>query len=219
MAETDSSPPAKIAKKERFAELDEKSLENILKEKDAKNTQQATERCKRILDAYLQQKNLKRLEEMTASELNTALYQFYAEVRTPSGEKYKTNSFQTIRHGLNRYTSSKLNIDIVKGEEFKEANTMFSAVMKDLKKTGFGAVNHYPPVTDNDLNLMANYFKTWRSEPVVLLHKVFVDIMLHFGRRGRENLRQLKRGIKFTSDLLAIVSQSLAKRKNIPWFS
>ena len=69
---------------------------------------------------------------------------------------------------------------------------MFKASAKMLKQEGKGWIYSHPPMEDDDLRRMAQYFKdNIRDNPTVLLEKVFVDTcsMVHFGRRGRENLR------------------------------
>ena len=63
----------------------------------------------------------------------------------------------------------------------------------ELKKERKGAIDHHPPIDRTDLLKLYNYFYENRGSPVVLQSRVFVDGMLHFSRRGRENLRQLKK--------------------------
>ena len=38
---------------------------------------------------------------------------------------------------------------------------------------------------------IGNYFKTWKTDPVVLIRKVLFDLMIFCCRRGREWLREL----------------------------
>ena len=68
----------------------------------------------------------------------------------------------------------------------KKSKEMFVAVTKDLKKDGKGGINHYPPIKDADLVKMYSYFDI--AERITLQQKDFVDFMLYFGRRRRENL-------------------------------
>jgi hypothetical protein len=68
--------------------------------------------------------------------------------------------------------------------------------MKDLKRNGLGSVNHYPPCQplspDRRGGLKKNFSYFDIDNNVKLQEQVFVDIMLYFGRRGRENLHELK---------------------------
>ncbi|CAC5390986.1 unnamed protein product [Mytilus coruscus] len=60
---------------------------------------------------------------------------------------------------------------------------------------GKGAVDHHQFISDSDLESVYAYLDSWRTtnSAKILQHKVFVDVMLHFGRRGWENLRDLQR--------------------------
>lgn len=62
----------------------------------------------------------------------------------------------------------------------------------ELKRQGQANIDHHPPICNADLIKMYDYLSSSDSAQV-LQHKVFVDIMMHFGRRGRENLRTLRR--------------------------
>ncbi|XP_060580809.1 uncharacterized protein LOC132737528, partial [Ruditapes philippinarum] len=75
------------------------------------------------------------------------------------------------------------------GPEFKKSQQVFQAMVAELKRQGAGGIDHYPPLERQDLLKLYGYFDV--SDPENLQEKVFVDIMLHFGRRGRENLRDL----------------------------
>ena len=58
-----------------------------------------------------------------------------------------------------------------------------------MKRDGQGGIAHYPPIEQTDLIKMYDYFDL--NNNIKLQQKVFVDIMLYFGRRGRENLHEL----------------------------
>jgi hypothetical protein len=66
---------------------------------------------------------------------------------------------------------------------------IFVAVAKDLKRDGTGVIAHYPPIEENDLTKMYEYFEM--SDNVKLQQKLFVDIMLYFGRRGQDQIHEL----------------------------
>ena len=60
-----------------------------------------------------------------------------------------------------------------------------------LKKNGLAKVNHHPSITEEDLKKLYESEVFSLDNPVSLQHKVFFEVMLHFCRRGRENLRTL----------------------------
>ena len=62
----------------------------------------------------------------------------------------------------------------------------------ELKKEGKCGTEHHPPLESGDLLKLYTYVNDNRYDASMLQAKVFVDIMLHSGRRGLENLRDLK---------------------------
>jgi hypothetical protein len=131
------------------------------------------------------------------------LRRFYAEVRTKQGEYYRKTSLTAIRYGLNRHVNEARRlqgmqpVDIVKDTELTEANDMFKAVCKVLKENDKANIRHHGCIEAGDLKQMWTYFSSGLKEnqpnPRVLQQFVFVNIVAHFGRRGRENLRDLRR--------------------------
>jgi hypothetical protein len=174
----------------RFATVNDLEFNRILREKDAANTRRATETAVRTFRAYLREKGLSEdFESLPIPELNSIISRFFAEARQENGDLYRRSSMFSIRHGLNRYLATK-SIDLIHNPAFREANDTFLAVVKELKRQGLGSIDHYPPMDREDLVKMYAYFDI--NDNVKLQEKVFVDIMLYFGRRGREDIHDLK---------------------------
>ena len=102
-------------------------------------------------------------------------------------------SLRTLRFGLKRHFKTVSGFDIIDDEGFSEANEVYAAKCVQLKKDGLAKVQHKPPIDDADLKKLyeSGVFNT--DNPKTLLNKVFFEIMLNFCRRGRQNLRQLKK--------------------------
>ncbi|XP_067658215.1 uncharacterized protein [Haliotis asinina] len=181
------------SKQTRFAELSDTEKTIILENVEAKNTKKATSTAIRVLREYLSQKGKTiEFENLTPEDLDAILSEFYLEARTEKGEKYKKSTLMAYRHGIQRYIEkTRPDIDIIRGADFKTSSKTFKAMGKELKRTGFGEVNHHAPIADADLIKLYDYVCSDDS-PVFLQYKVFLDIMLHFGRRGRENLAALR---------------------------
>ena len=176
------------AEKRRFATVTDETFNKLMVEKDALNTRRATTSAVKIFKLYLQEKGLdENFENYDATQLDTTLAKFYTEARSKTGEMYKKASLASIRHGLNRHIT---NFDIINAPEFAKSTTAFKAMNVELKKLGLGGIEHHPPVEQKDLEKLYSSFDL--DVPESLQFKVFVDIMLHFGRRGRENLRELQ---------------------------
>ena len=189
MKEAASVEPPEV--KTRFATVDDAAFEKLLYEKDAKNTRRGTESALRTFKSYLREKDItEEFENLPNEELDKILSKFYTEARTESGEKYKKSSLVSIRHGINRHLSDADAKDIIHGPDFRQSNKVFSAVTTDLKKEGKGGIDHYPPIEIADLKKLYSYFDCENN--IKLQEKVFVDLMLYFGRRGRENIHELK---------------------------
>ena len=71
----------------------------------------------------------------------------------------------------------------MKDTAFQVSQKLFTAVTKDLKREGEGAVKHYPPIEETDLRKMHDYFNV--NDNVKLQQIMLVDVMLYFGRRGQ----------------------------------
>lgn len=68
---------------------------------------------------------------------------------------------------------------------------MFNAMLMKLKQMGLALSKHKPPISKEDLGTFYKFFNI--NSPTGLQNKVFVDFMLCFCNRGRENLRELKK--------------------------
>ena len=66
---------------------------------------------------------------------------------------------------------------------------MFKAVIIKLKHEGKGVVNHKNAISSQDMEKIATSCDT--NDPAGLQNKVFIDVMIYFCNRGRENLRSM----------------------------
>ena len=188
--ETSSSEMASSSSKERFAELGEDEIQQLLDEKDSKNTKRSTKVSKAIFEAYVKEKNIQLPQN--SEDLAVILKHFYAEVRKVDGSQYTKNSLCSIRFGLNRYYKSLFGADIIKDSVFGEANKVYQAQCTALKKRGLAKTEHKPPIADHDIKKLyeSGVFNT--DTPATLQNKVFFELVFYFCRRGRQNLRELK---------------------------
>ena len=61
--------------------------------------------------------------------------------------------------------------------------------MIKLKHEGKGVVNHKNAISSQDMEKIATSCDT--NDPAGLQNKVFIDVMIYFCNRGRENLRSM----------------------------
>ena len=73
----------------------------------------------------------------------------------------------------------------------KAANDTFEAMLIKIKQIGKGVTENKPALSYDDLEKL--YESLDLQSPAGLQNKVFLDFMLYFFNRGRENLRNLKK--------------------------
>ena len=140
----------------------------------------------RVLESFCAEKNIDNIH----ADLNETLKKFYAGARSKTRELYSKKSLMAIRYGLQKHFEKEKGVDIVNGNEFKEANKIYSAMLIKATQEGKGTVQHKTPLSKEDLLKLYTSFNL--ITPKGLQDKAFVDFMLYFCNRGRENLRALK---------------------------
>lgn len=176
-----------------FANVEECHIAKLLDEKDSVSTKRTINRSVSLFRTFLiEKRGSGDFEGLSKQELNENLRLFYVSIRTKSGTNLKVSSLNSIKYGLSKYLKDNCKIDI-HGSEFHESKVVFKAAITDIKKKGFGSVDHKPAISTEDLN------KLFNSETIVfnvntpcgLQSKVWFDLMFYLCRRGRENLRKM----------------------------
>jgi hypothetical protein len=176
----------------RFPELSEDELSCLLDGKDSENTKKATKTAVSVFRYYIKERKISEDDVIRSKQIfANVLRKFYAEARKRDGELYCKSSLLGIRFGLQRFYSSSM--DIIKDPEFKEANSVFYAEIAHLKREGKAKTEHKPPINNDDMKKLYESGLFSQNQPDTLQNKVFFDIMLHFCRRGRQNLRALRK--------------------------
>jgi hypothetical protein len=160
--------------------------------KKLRKYKKATKTAVSVFRQYLQARKISEDDVIRSKQiLANVLRKFYAEARKRDGELYCKSSLLGIRFGLQRFYSSSM--DIIKDPEFKEANSVFYAEIAQLKREGKAKTEHKPPINNDDMKKLYESGLFSQNQPDTLQNKVFFDIMLHFCRRGRQNLRALRK--------------------------
>jgi hypothetical protein len=92
---------------DRFASLTDQDIENLISNKNSKNTKLGTSYSIKILEDYCVSKlgysdSGNAISTLAAGPLAEILKKFYAEIRTKDGGFYSKNSMIAIRFGINR---------------------------------------------------------------------------------------------------------------------
>lgn len=175
----------------RFASFSMDQIQKIVEDKDSENTKKSTKLAQQVFFEYLKEKRL--AEPAEPAELAKCLSSFYVEARKKDGSAYSMSTLQSLRFGLCRYYKGKSGINIINDNDFALANKVYRAQCVQMKKDGLAKVEHKQAITDSDMKKLheSGVFST--ETPKTLLNKVFFEVVLCFCRRGRQNMRQLKK--------------------------
>ena len=124
-----------------FVDITEDTISELMNSKDSKSTQRAVTWNIKLFQDFLIQKNVPgEFETYTKQKLDEMLRLFYASIRKKDGEMMKKSSVNLLKYGLAKYLKETAQIDINIDPVFASSKGVFSAVLTDMKKKGFGAV-------------------------------------------------------------------------------
>ena len=135
-------------------------------------------------------------EMKSSDQLSNLLRKFYAEARTKQEKPYSRTALHSIRAALQRHISSppfNRIISIISDAEFKPANIVFTGRLKLNRAQGTDKTKHKEAIQPGDLQKMYTSEVLSNRYPQALLYKVFFEISLHFVRRAKEGLRDLRK--------------------------
>ncbi|XP_070546513.1 uncharacterized protein [Ptychodera flava] len=179
----------------RFVDVGETELSTLENARNEKNTSQQTKWGVRVLREWLDYKHYPlNFEDLPIDQLAELLREFYASARKQDGESYGKSSLSGLRASIHRHITGPpyhRKINIMHDREFQVANYVFRGVVKTMKKDGKDTTTHKAPISCGDLKTLSMSPVLSIAHNVGLQRKVWFDLMLHFGRRGREGLRSL----------------------------
>ena len=136
-------------------------------------------------------------EGLPTTEIANLLRQFYGTLKRTNGKMYKKTSVINIRASINCHLTSPphnrlLNINM-HDREFMCANQVLGSVIKMMKKAGLDTSQHKSPILPGDIKKLYDSGTQSNENPKALQCKVFLELLLYFGRRGKEGLWELKK--------------------------
>ena len=194
-------------KYDRFKSTTKEDRDNILLESKPKNTRKSTDLWMNCFQKYLVKKSLPTADRIKNEDLPDVLESFYCEVEKTTiktskklGENeekgYKNTTMRTIQAAIARYYRDQRGIDIITNENFLRSNQIFKGVQKMNKKKGLGKLDSKAALTELDMERLMNYFLTHMNgppNPRKLQELMIFNIIFYLCRRGRENLRVMKK--------------------------
>jgi len=197
MTELQVSEIEKLLSNNTYPELDE-SITNRMREIEESqlnsNTKKQTQQNVNQFKQFLEEQNLSpKIEEMPVRYLAQYLRFWYSQLKKKDNGLYSPSSLICIRASIQRYLSSSevgRRVNIVNGEDFKEANNMLKCKIGQHLKANGSSSNSSVSINGEDLKKLGHYFN--RSDATRLQEEVFFNFLYHFGYRGREWIRDIK---------------------------
>lgn len=184
-------PPAK-----RFGTTSTEEREKLVESAICKRTTVATMTWVNAFNQYCKEDPID-LKAILPSDLARKISAFYADARKQDGSEYKRGSLIACRSALARHISSvRPGVDIINGEDFKPANRMLDAVLKEKQRNGREpAVEHKRNISDSDWEKLQVYFEDILAtrDPRKLTMYVWFVVSLHFCLRGSELQARLRK--------------------------
>ncbi len=130
----------------------------IFKNRQSKSTQYSTQLWIRMLQEFLDVKNLPKVDDLTDLQLQDALQDFYPSIQKKDASDMKTTTLKAGRAALNRHFKQSRGVDIISDPLFMPANEMFKRVTVWNKQNGLGVVEHKKVIPKQDMQKLESYF-------------------------------------------------------------
>ncbi|XP_078383138.1 uncharacterized protein KIAA1958-like [Oculina patagonica] len=136
--------------------------------------------------------------QMEKPVLSKCLKKFYLCIRKKDGSFFKIYSLKAIRAAIDRFLKSAPNNkpwSIISDPQFKQANDALDAFAKSVRREGkVGGVVHKSAITREQIEVLFERQQLGPANttcPAQLLRTSWFYVTLYFGKRGRENQRQM----------------------------
>ena len=122
----------------RFANLEDKNINELIENKDSKSTKRAVHIGKKLFLEYASSKgkNEEDVKKMSNEDMDNLLFSFYPSIRKVDGDHLKLNYLKSIRYGVSVYLKT-MGFDIY-SEDFTRSKKSYDASATELKKMGKG---------------------------------------------------------------------------------
>lgn len=175
---------------DRFTTFTAEELDNFLHSEECKNTLETEKFGVKVFNDYLECTNNDLQNVSDESMLDRLLAHFYASAKNQKGELYTKASMNVIKYSLQRYFKKIFQYDINNIERFPTSTQAFKVLGKKLKSEGKAIIKHKEAISPEDFEKIEAFLDT--DTPEGLQRKIFINILIYFANRGRENLRSLK---------------------------
>lgn len=144
--------PKKRGKKRTFKILTDDEVEGKKKKLENDNTVKQEKASETAFISFLEANGVEGTNFWLypVKDLDNYLGKFFLGVEKEEGQKYKLNSLQSFRYGLNRLLKKRgYNMDITKDAAFASSQRCYAAACMELKEIGLGVVDSAPEINDD----------------------------------------------------------------------
>ncbi len=164
--------------------LDDGALKQFVDANKAKNTVIKTRSGLNVWYRWCENINERRkIEDLTAIELNRLLSHFFMTVKKRNGEEYEPVSLTSLARSIDRFLrEAGKEFCILTDREFEGCRKLLEAKRKSLRRGGKGAkLRAAEPLTNNEEECLWSSGELGDHSPLVLLHTVWFLCTMHFG--------------------------------------
>ncbi|XP_056594776.1 zinc finger MYM-type protein 4-like isoform X1 [Triplophysa dalaica] len=194
--EMDGGDPTIAAQISRCANISSADLDELENSRNESSTVKQTVWAVNCFKAWIREKQINiDFKTIEKPDLAQVLREFYGSIRTSKGELYGISSYVVLRAALNRFFNDPplhRGWNLMQDPEFRPANNVFKGIVKHIRRSGQDVKIHYPTISPEDLDILKHSSALDPGNPRALLNKVWFDIQLHFGLRGKEGNRHLR---------------------------
>ena len=188
---------SKIAADRRFKAISEEQMDQILVQSTSDSVKIANKTWLKAFEQFLAENEMLPAASLDVHDIDGALAKFYSTLKRKDQTNCKNSTLKACRAALKRVLKDIKGIDIVADPKFVKSNDIFKGVAKINKAAGFGNVQSKATITETDMKKINFWFEEWflSGNPTAeqLQKYVLFAILYQFIRRGRENLRCMKR--------------------------
>ena len=200
----------------RFAAVSDDDIEVLSKTKYRRNTETMTKYTLNLFQQFLEEFYPQfSVETISKEDFIPILKHFYASIKTGLGSSFSMSSLNQIKYSLRRHILDLRKIDITNDPLFSEVNITFKNVLKKVIEEGKGIVKHHEDINKEDCQKVIATLST--ENPIELQLLTWFFLMIHFCRRGMENLSEMKKDhfiVKIIDGKKCVVQSKSELQKN-----
>ncbi|PAA48129.1 hypothetical protein BOX15_Mlig018820g2 [Macrostomum lignano] len=132
---------------------------------------------------------MKSIQIMPLRYVDSYLRLWYVNLKIvdQDGERYYApDRLRCFRASIHRYLRDVRGTNLIGDDVFRRSNQTYNGMLRSIGDS-FG----YRAITASDMDKLCGYFD--KSNPQKLQDEIFFLVMYHFGFRGRESIRALKK--------------------------